>query len=71
MMIICREDEAERLKSVLGEEILREGKQEQLDPLITKLARLVSQKTMSTMSINAKLTTIVVTDKVNYRGVVI
>ena len=57
MMIICREDEAERLKSVLGEEILREGKQEQLDPLITKLARFVSQKTMSTMSINAKLTT--------------
>jgi len=34
-----REEEAERLKSVLGEEILREGKQGQLDPLLTTLAR--------------------------------
>jgi len=34
-----REDEAERLKSVLGEEILREGKENNLDPLILNLAR--------------------------------
>ncbi len=39
IIIIFREEEAERLKSVLGEEILREGKQGQLDPLLTKLAR--------------------------------
>ncbi len=41
IIIIFREEEAERLKSVLGEEILREGKQGQLDPLLTTLARLV------------------------------